>query len=55
MLKDYRVAIAAIAAICIMECVALLAGMDGLLLAGAVGTVAGVGGLSVDVKKLLGR
>jgi len=54
-LKDYRVAIAAIIAICIMECVALLQGVNGLLMSATVGAVAGIGGLSIDLKKLLRR
>lgn len=54
-MKDYRIAIAAIAGVVIMECVALIMGVNGVLLAGAVGTVSGVGGLLTDVKKILRR
>jgi len=54
-MKDYRIAIAAIAGVVVMECVALIMGMNGTLLAGAVGTVSGIGGLMTDLKKILRR
>jgi len=53
--KNYRVAITAIIAIAVIECMALFKGMNGTLLSGAIGVIAGIGGLLTDKKKIFGR
>jgi len=52
--KDYRVAITAIIVIGVIECVALVQGINGTLLSGAVGVIAGMGGLLTNKPKILG-
>lgn len=53
-MKDYRIAITAIIAIAVIECIALLKGINGTMLSGAIGVIAGVGGLLTNKPKILG-
>jgi len=53
-LKDYRIAITAIIVIGVIECMALLQGVNGTMLSGAIGIIAGIGGLSINKPKIFG-
>jgi len=49
---DFRIVIAAIGGITIMECVALINGIDGILLTSVVAVLAALAGLSLPQLKL---
>ncbi|MBA7634051.1 hypothetical protein ES703_41625 [subsurface metagenome] len=53
-MKNYKVAITSILVIRVLECVALLKGVNGTLLSGAIGLIAGMGGLLTNKPKILG-
>lgn len=53
-LKDYRIAITSIIVIGVIECVALVQGVNGVLLSGAIGVIAGIGGLLTTKPKIFG-
>lgn len=53
-MKDYRIAITSIIVIGVIECVALLQGVNGTMLSGAIGIIAGIGGLLTNRPKIFG-